>query len=272
MISPELEYEIDTLESNRNTVMRIQVPKGKNRPYAIDEYKIYVRDDNETNLAVRDEIVSLVRQGMEIGDVPAPVGVTTKSAAPQPTTSEPTPKKTSTQTQSTETATAVASKPAKKEKDGSDNGKLHPATKNHANPPKPYKPPEVGSVGATMDDNDGIPRAGVEIVGTEHRNGTNYHIMRDLRNGNIVHNVTRESARRLWHYAIRQLETNPVTADSVQWDDEGDIGLWRSYKRGNDVRYDLVKREKNGKLRVFYGVSEAGMGGRWQQFLEPDDD
>jgi hypothetical protein len=125
-----------------------------------------------------------------------------------------------------------------------------------------------GSVG-TFTSMNGAPRAGVEIIGTEHRNGTNYHIMRDLRNGNVVHNVTRESARRLWHYAIRQHETSPVSRDDVQW--AGDIGLWRSYKRGNDVRYDLVK-EENGRLRVFYGVSEAGMSGPWQQFLETDDD
>jgi len=263
MISPELKCEIDTLESNRNTVMRIQVPKGDHRPYAIDEYKIYVRDDNETNLAVRDEIVSLVRQGISSGALPNATQETTAVSEAQPTTRQ--------QTASSRSGNNAATSNGKPSKAQSNQDDLHPAVENHSRPPKKYSPPDVTGGGSTLS-NDGVPRAGVEIVGTEHRNGTNYHIMRDLRNGNIVHNVTRESARRLWHYAIRQLETNPATANNVEWADDGDIGLWRSYKRGNDVRYDLVKRESNGKLRVFYGVSEAGMGNRWQQFLEPDDE
>src|SRR5690606_28850488 len=69
------------------------------------------------------------------------------------------------------------------------------------------------------------PQGGVEIIGTEQRNDTKYHVLRDLRNGNIVKNVTRSSARRLWHYAITQRESNPVKPEKVQW--QGDIGLWR---------------------------------------------
>jgi hypothetical protein len=93
--------------------------------------------------------------------------------------------------------------------------------------------------------------------------------MRDLRNGNIVRNVTRSSARRLWLYAIQQMESNPVKADKVQW--QGDIGLWRRYERAGDWRYDLTQRE-NGKLRVYYGVTEGGMHGPWQAFLAPEDE
>ncbi|MEO0560711.1 MAG: RNA-binding domain-containing protein [Chloroflexota bacterium] len=264
MISPELTVEIDSLESNGANIIRAQVPKGNDAPYAVDEYKIYVRDDNETTLAVRDEIVSLVLRG---GNVQPPEVVTSKVAvAPEaadesksrgrsrrerkPKATEP------------ESVADAAPTPA--------DGAL--ATENHALPPEPDVT-AAGASGAMPTTNanvDGIPRAGVEIIGTESRNGTTYHIMRDLRNGNIVHNVTRESARRLWHYAIKQRETNPVDILQVNWSEEGDIGLWRSYRRGNDVRYDLVKR-RNDKLRVFYGVSEAGMDGRWQQFLEPDD-
>src|SRR5215813_7695443 len=85
------------------------------------------------------------------------------------------------------------------------------------------------------------PRTGVEILGTETRKGAQYHIMRDLRNGNIVKNVTRSSARRLWHYAITEREANPVELDRVQW--AGDIGLWKRYKRAGVVRYDLVQRD-----------------------------
>ena len=41
--------------------------------------------------------------------------------------------------------------------------------------------------------------------------------MRDLRNGNIVKNVTRSSARKLWHYAITEREANPIHSEQVQW-------------------------------------------------------
>lgn len=273
MISPEIKFEIDTLETNRKSVIRIQVPKGDNRPYAIDEYKIYVRDEAETNLAVRDEIVNLVLQGQQpiteqrqtqtqpiiepepVQKQPDPPQIQPQQPIAQPEANEP---PAPVRSQPTPTVEATP-----ETEDG-----LNPAVENHALPPVSHTPVARGSI-AGFTSMNGAPRAGVEIIGTEHRNGTNYHIMRDLRNGNIVHNVTRESARRLWHYAIRQHETNPVTRDDVQW--IGDIGLWRSYKRGSDVRYDLVK-EENGKFRVFYGVSEAGMSGDWQQFLDMETD
>ena len=38
-----------------------------------------------------------------------------------------------------------------------------------------------------------VPRTGVEILGTDQRKGVKYHVMRDLRNGNVVKNVTRSS-------------------------------------------------------------------------------
>ena len=49
--------------------------------------------------------------------------------------------------------------------------------------------------------------------------------MRDLRNGSVVNNVTRNSARRLWRYAIDEVENNPVKPNQVRW--MGDIGIWR---------------------------------------------
>lgn len=213
MITPALEVEIDTLESQGKQVIRLQVPAGADRPYAIEDYKIYVRDEAETSLAVRDEIVSLVKQNQpdtaqtasEAGDK----GSTLEAAAAEPAT---------------------------------------PQNKSSLIDP---------------------PHGGVEVIGTEERNNTQYHVLRDLRNGNIVKNVTRSSARRLWHYAITQKETNPVKVDKVQW--QGDIGLWRRYQKAGEVRYDLVQRE-NSNLRVYYGVTEGGMHGPWQAFLGPDDE
>ncbi len=37
--------------------------------------------------------------------------------------------------------------------------------------------------------------------------------IRDLRNGNVIHNVSLASARKLWSYAINQYLTNPVDAE-----------------------------------------------------------
>jgi hypothetical protein len=108
------------------------------------------------------------------------------------------------------------------------------------------------------------PRTGVEIVETEERKGTLYHTMRDLRNGNEVKNVTRKSARRLWHYAITQAEEHPVDASQVEW--HGDIGLLRRRKHAGRARYDLVQRE-NGKLRVYYGVTEDGIHEHWARVV-----
>ncbi len=210
MITPTLEVEIDAQETQGKTIIRVQVPSGEDRPYAIEDNKIYVRDDAETSLAVRDEIVNLVAQSRKLHEeaaAPPDVPVTPPPLEPE----------------------------------------LPPVTADSITPPS----------------------AGVEIIGTEQRNDTRYYVMRDLRNGNIVKNVTRSSARRLWHYAIQQMETNPVKADKAQW--QGDIGLWRRYERAGEWRYDLVQRE-NGKLRVYYGVTEGGMHGPWQAFLAPEDD
>ena len=51
-------------ELDRVAVLVIQVPVGADTPYAIDESKIYVREEGETNLAVRDEIVELVKRNL----------------------------------------------------------------------------------------------------------------------------------------------------------------------------------------------------------------
>ncbi len=77
-------------------------------------------------------------------------------------------------------------------------------------------------------------------------------------------NVTRKSARRLWHYAIAQREAKPLVPKQVQW--HGDIGLWQRRKYRSQMMYDLVQRD-NGGYRVYYGVTEAGIHGEWQQVV-----
>lgn len=223
LLSPALNIEIDVQEVQAKSIIRILVPYGEDRPYAISDNKIYLRDEAETNLAVRDEIVSLARQGMVLS--------------------------------------------------GSDSDSIVPVTRTDvirisgggASIPDAVLPDEPAN------EYEGLtnpPRSGVEISDVEERGGTVYYTMRDMRNGNKVSNVTRSSARRLWHYAIKQHEGNPVKMNRVEW--VGDIGVWRRYAKAGSTRYDLAQRD-SGTIRVFYGVTENGMHGQWMQFLGEED-
>ena len=60
--SPEIEVTIDRLPSQGQSIVRVIVPPGRDVPYALDDNRFFVRDESETNLAVRDEIVRLVER------------------------------------------------------------------------------------------------------------------------------------------------------------------------------------------------------------------
>jgi hypothetical protein len=70
-ITPQLEVTVDAQETRGKKIVRIIVPRGPDPPYAIDENKIYVREETETSLAVRDEIVQLVLRGRGTAAEPA---------------------------------------------------------------------------------------------------------------------------------------------------------------------------------------------------------
>ena len=198
-ITPTLICSIDALSTHEKKVLRINVPRGDDPPYAIDDNKIFVRDESETTLAVRDEIVQLTTR---------------------------------------------------------------PRSKAHAllSEPAPVAPEQGGKPSAGVEP----PRTGVEIVATEERDSTRYHTMRDLRNGNQVKNVTRSSARRLWHYAIKQREGNlNLSRLKVKWHD--DLGFIKHYRKGSISRVDLCQRTPDGDIRVYYGVTEDGMHGPWRK-------
>jgi hypothetical protein len=59
-ISPALACGVDVQETGGKHILRVMVPRGDDPPYAVDDSKIYVRDEAETGMAVRDEIVTLV--------------------------------------------------------------------------------------------------------------------------------------------------------------------------------------------------------------------
>jgi hypothetical protein len=202
-----VEVVIDTLESQGKKMVRVSVPRGGDIPYAVEGTQIYLRHESETSLALRDEIIQLIRRTME-GKAPPP-------PAPAP-----------------EVAPCEVAPAAKEDS----LFRIAP------------------------------PRTGVEIVESEERKGTIYHSLMDMRNGNVVTNVSRKSARRLWRSAITQQEEAPVAGDKITW--MGDIGLWKVYGSGGRKRYNLVQRDRAGRVHYYYGVSEDGFHSEWRQFLE----
>lgn len=82
-ISPPISCTVDTHKTGGKSVLRILVPRGEEPPYAVDDNKIYVRGEDETGLAVRDEIVNLVGRSQQSSSVPEsgeqPVSLVSKS-------------------------------------------------------------------------------------------------------------------------------------------------------------------------------------------------
>ena len=124
----------------------------------------------------------------------------------------------------------------------------------------------------SMDDQtEQPPRTGVEVVSVDERDGSRYYTVRDLRNGNVVKNVTRTSARRLWHYAITRFSKFPSDLSQAQVHWQGNLGLVDRHKQGKSVRYDLVQRTADG-YRYYFGVTDDGIHGPWKQLVGEEDD
>ena len=206
--SPQPQVVIDSLPTAGTTVVRIAVQPGPDVPYAIDNNLFYVRDEAETTLAVRDEIVRLVAGGLS-----------RREAAPA--------------TQPAQPIAAVAPEP--------------PPTREQ----RPARPPQANGRGGYEP-----PRTGVEHVEIQERDGVKYHTLRDLRNGNLINNVTRSSARRLWHYAITQVETAPPDLSAAQW--RNNVAVLNRRQKGNMNLYDLAVREED-RVHIYYGVTDGGL-------------
>ncbi|MFO7631479.1 MAG: putative DNA binding domain-containing protein [Caldilinea sp.] len=250
-MTPRLEVKFDTVQSASAKVLRVQVTKGLDIPYALDDNKFYVRDEAETSLAVRDEIVALVREALGFDpESDEPVAPVAKAPAAKGTAARP---------------------PAK-------NGPRPPSGRKNGAPPKqaaalkPLELPKAVVEGdsPTLPANDTtfyLPQVGVEIVNSEERNGHRFYTIRDLRNGHVIKNVTRKGARKLWSYAIQQAEDKPVDASKIEW--RNDAGFVRMERRAGKVRYDLALREGDN-VRIFYGVTDDGMDGAWAQFVQEE--
>ncbi len=210
--SPEPEVMIDSLPTQGVTVVRITVQPGREQPYAIDYSQFYIRDEAETNLAVRDEIVRMVERGLLAAGAAETPAIIEPEAAVTPT---------------------------------------QPAT--------PTIAPEEQTT-ATM-----VPRTGVEIVESHKRDGTIYHTVRDLRNDNLIKNVTRSSARRLWHYAITQAEEGKLDLNNVRW--RNNMAVLNERHKGDMDWYDLALRDGD-EVHIYYGVTDSGLNDEWLALVE----
>ncbi|MFW6074901.1 MAG: RNA-binding domain-containing protein [Chloroflexota bacterium] len=231
-VTPPINVTIDVGVTDNQQVVIVSVPGGSEKPYAVAPGNIYVRQEGETTLALRDEIVELVVSG--IPEVHASALHHTTEALAQDATQD---------------------RPERRVR----------------KPRNIERQPKAESVTAAESDvvdepETPLPRTGVEIVDSVERDGVIYHSMKDLRNQKVVHNVTRDSARALWRYAIVQKEEHPCNPEDVIWGNGR--GFWKSYKpRNAGVRFNLAYREPNGEMRVFYGVTEEGLDSAWRKVI-----
>jgi len=279
-MTPPIELKWEIIQSQGVKILRLMIPKGLERPYCVDDYKYFVRDESETTLAVRDELVALVREALQ-GEEPgrsAQNGRKPRNARPQaskPESSKPSTVRTSENNRKTRnsrdfTASAAPNGSAKKPVVLINRATESPLPEEASGEEESDLPEFLGTplLNGGSDDAFYLPQIGVEIVSTEERNGNRFHSIHDLRNGHVIHNVTRKGARKLWSYAIQQHEDNAVSPADIQW--EGDAGLVHTERRAGKERYDLALRTEDGKVRIFYGVTEDGMEGRWAAFVQDE--
>lgn len=212
LITPPIEVVFNVMVSGGKNVIQLQVPKGDQQPYVLEGSKIFLRQEAETSLAIRDEIITLIRR-IHTAPTEAQVTLTEQATVESPV------------------ASAVPE-------------------------------PSAITIATALES----PRTGVEIASSQERKGQVFHSMRDLRDGNIVHNVTRASARRLWRYAIALKEKRIFDVSNVAWTD--DLGLWHKYLRNGKAQFDLVQRTTDGEIHIYYGVTEDGIYGPWKSLLD----
>ena len=88
-ISPPLKAQVDAQVTQGVSVIRVLVPRGDDPPYAVDDNKIYVREEAETGLAVRDEIVQMVQRIPVVKEVSRSQPAASKSRDPSGVAASP---------------------------------------------------------------------------------------------------------------------------------------------------------------------------------------
>ena len=265
-ITPAVTTTFEEVTSHGKPVLILEVAEGTRKPHAIAPGGIFVRRGSETAQATRDEIVLMVT-----GAPPSPATESAQANGAAAPALESAGARTVADTRATPTpARTRAAVPSSRSRPGAG------APKESATRARGSSPNGATSVAASTEHlleiyeepvaADPIaPTTGVEVLDAFEQDGTRYYTLRDLRDHKLIHHVTRNTDKRLWRAAIAQREKGDLDESAVRWD--GDYGLWRSYRqRSGDRRYDLVYRG-DGDPRVFYGVSESGMGDRWKGLL-----
>ncbi len=267
-VTPPLRISIEAVASDDKHVLAVRVPRGADRPYALAPGGIYVRQEGESIPAHRDQIVSMIRGagGATRSPSPAPMA----GAVPAQTTPQPAGRRAAGGRGRRGRVPAVAATDivvtAPPEHEPLRRSDVEPIGVGATNGAASVAvSPRLEEVAGGIAPDDVSPRTGVEIVDALDQDGVTYYTMRDLRNFELTHNVTRDTGRRLWRSAIELREQEPVEEDSVRW--HGDFGYWRSFKpRGGERRYHLVYRG-DGDLRTFYGVSGEHLDDHWRAVL-----
>jgi hypothetical protein len=280
-IAPILNVSVQSLQLEGKTILKIDVPRGKDAPYVLNQREFFVRHGAETVVANRDDIVAIARRSIEAAPAATP---------PQPKPQEAPPRSQQPQrqmhsqqqrhpSQRQQTQQARRHEPQQSRRDQIN--QVHQAQQREARARlQPQR--RSSSVGASIVNGakhreekvietplepipKGAPKTGVQVVSMEERNGTVYFGVRDLRNNSVVRNVTFKSARDLWHYAIMQHAEHPSGPEDIDWSDNravlaGDI-------RAGRTRYDIALRDELGRTHVFYGVIDEGLDDNWRELI-----
>ena len=255
-ITPRLPVTVETAESEGKPVLTVTVPRGPERPHALAPGTIYVRRESESEPASRDEIVAMVRESVLASSVVA------ASAPPSDNGTARGANGRSGGSDDHGMAKGQRGRPGRPEPELSDDAAAAPSM------PSPVATAPVAPLALheeSIPPDPIAPTSGIEIMYAFEQDGETYFTIHDLRHHKLIHNVTRETDRRLWRSAIAHREKNAVEDAEIEW--QGDYGLWRSYRpRGGERRYNLVYRG-GGDLRVFYGVAEVGLSDEWRAVL-----
>jgi hypothetical protein len=385
-VVPKLDVTVDVEASGGKPILIVTIPKGLNTPYATDAGQVFVRQESETVIALRDEIVQLVREAAA-SDVPAAIDLTRERAwtaprqapeedeeaedvqasesveepvaevavprperrprrrrppARKPAASEqtqempeaqpsvavglstpaeiapvydlepvtappeeapPAPAEIAAAAEAAEAgppptepaqvagtpteppaAAAPKSRPRRRTRRAATATAEATAEATPEAPPTPESIPApliadvkedqavpVGASTPAVSRNGSepavIPKAGVEILSVEERDGERYYTMRDLRSDKVAENVTRKSARRLWRQAIVERENGVPEPGQITW--EGNLGYVGSAVRDGVRRYNLAYRD-NGDIRYFYAVGDEGINEAWRRLVATD--
>jgi hypothetical protein len=303
--SPRLEVKYDILQSQTAKVLRIQTPKGPDMPYAIDDSKFYVRDEADTSLAVRDEIVALVREAFGLEHEVEPE-VTGELIEPLPSASddEPLPPLGPQPIMLPEVPTTYSARSQGSRQGGRSGGRSRQQgsangaqVQARAKEPAKAQPKEPGKQPAGRQAQPGQQaqskrgdRGGQPVQPTTAQpqsNGvvdTTFYLPQigveiteaEERNGHTFYTIrdmrNGHVIKNITRHGARKLWSYAIEQYEKQNPEQlpiewhGNIGLVRAEKRAGKLRYDLALREGDN-VRIFYGVTEDGMEGAWSTFL-----